>query len=193
MSVFVDCVKSGDSIKCPGDGGYSEVVVFGKHMRLRKDHPAIELMGRLDELEALAEWALVELNNGIFGKVAALAVALNTYLATGNEEWVQRARQIIGEACEVGHGRLGWFIPMSRDVAFLNILRVKAREAERTAVTLLDEDLPNEKVRNIVASLNQANKYIAQLIYLSEESVFTSAREKIEELINRGGGLGKRL
>jgi len=189
MSVFANCTRHEDVIKCPGDGGYSDVVVFGNHMKLRKDHPAIELMGRLDELEALAEWALVELGKSHFRKIAALSVALNTYLATGDEEWLSQARKIVNEIRETKR-RLGWFIPMSKDTALLNILRVKAREAERTAVRLMDEDLPKDKVRNLVALLNQVNKYIAQLIYMSEENITNSAKEKITRLMNAEASTG---
>ncbi len=82
-NVFVDCLRIDGSIRCPGDGGFSEVIVFGRHVRLRKDHPAIELMGRLDELEALAEWGLQEIGSDEFRIIAAMTAALNTYLATG--------------------------------------------------------------------------------------------------------------
>lgn len=65
-NVFVDCLRIDGSIRCPGDGGFSEVIVFGRHVKLRKDHPAIELMGRLDELE---HWP----SGGVFRKLVMMS------------------------------------------------------------------------------------------------------------------------
>jgi hypothetical protein len=51
-NVFVDCLRIDGSIRCPGDGGFSDVMVFGRHVKLRKDHPAIDVMRRLHELRS---------------------------------------------------------------------------------------------------------------------------------------------
>ncbi|WP_069806482.1 ATP:cob(I)alamin adenosyltransferase [Vulcanisaeta thermophila] len=185
-NVFADCIKTDGLIKCPGDGGFSEVIVFGKHVRIRKDHPVIELMGSLDELEAWSEWALIRLNDRIFGVIAALTTAVNTYLATGDEAWLNNVRRVVLRSCNLDAKELGWFIPRDERTALLNILRVKAREAERVAVRLLsDESLPRDKVTNLITVLNQLNKYIAHMIYLSDEvKVLRSVRDKINLLIN---------
>ncbi|WP_054857000.1 ATP:cob(I)alamin adenosyltransferase [Vulcanisaeta sp. JCM 16159] len=183
-NVFVDCLRIDGSIKCPGDGGFSEVIVFGKHVRLRKDHPAIELMGRLDELEALAEWGLQEIGGDKFRAIAAMTAALNTYLATGDSEWLKPVRDMINKACELDSRELGWFIPSDKTTALLNLLRVKAREAERTAVKLLDDDyFPINNVNELIGMLNQLNKYIAHLIFLSNVHVFKNVNDKIRTLL----------
>ncbi|GAB6947507.1 ATP:cob(I)alamin adenosyltransferase [Vulcanisaeta sp. JCM 16161] len=183
-NVFIDCLRIDGSIRCPGDGGFSEVIVFGKHVKLRKDHPAIELMGRLDELEALAEWGLQEIGGDEFRTIAAMTAALNTYLATGDDRWLTPVREIINKACELDSKELGWFIPNDKTTALLNLLRVKAREAERTAVRLLDDDLPANKVNELIGMLNQLNKYIAHLIFLSNVHVFRNVNDKIRTLLN---------
>ena len=179
-NVFVDCLRIDGSIRCPGDGGFSDVMVFGRHVKLRKDHPAIDLMGRLDELEALAEWGLTEVGGEEFSNIALMATALNTYLATGDGSWLTPIRDLINKVCEVDSRELGWFIPKDRKTAFLNLLRVKAREAERTAVRLLDdEDLPSSNVQELIGMLNQLNKYIAHLIFLDHVLVFKNVNEKM--------------
>jgi len=170
------------TIRCPGDGGFSDIILFGRHMRLRKDHPAIELMGRLDELEAFAEWGAVEVGGVEFMNIAAMATALNTYLATGDETWLKPIRDLINEACDIDSKELGWFMPGDRKTALLNLLRVKAREAERTAIRLLDSELPIDYVNELVGMLNQVNKYIAHLIFLSNVKVFRNINEKIKIL-----------
>lgn len=186
-NVFVDCLRIDGSIRCPGDGGFSEVIVFGRHVRLRKDHPAIELMGRLDELEALAEWGLQEIGSDEFRIIAAMTAALNTYLATGGDDhWLRPVKEVINKACELDSKELGWFIPSDRTTALLNLLRVKAREAERTAVKLLDDDLPINKVNELIGMLNQLNKYIAHLIFLSNVHVFKNVNDKIRTLLGNG-------
>ncbi len=183
-NVFVDCLKMDGVIRCPGDGGFSDVIVFGRHIKLRKDHPAIELMGRLDELEAMAEWGITEMGGEEFTNIAAMAAALNTYLATGNASWLKPIRDLINKSCEVDSKELGWFIPGDKRTALLNLLRVKAREAERTAVRLLDdENLPSNNVRELIGMLNQLNKYIAHLIFLSNVQVFRNVNDKINTLI----------
>lgn len=183
-NVFVDCLKLEDAIKCPGDEGFSEVMVFGRHVKLRKDHPAIELMGRLDELEALAEWAIQEMGFKVFRLIAGMAVMLNTYLATGEEKWLKPIDEVINRACETDVKELGWFVPTNKVTVLLNILRVKAREAERTAVKLIDvEELPRENTLKLIKALNQLNKYIAHLIYERETHIYRSVDEKLHELL----------
>ncbi len=154
-------------------------------MRLRKDHPAIELMGRLDELEALAEWGMYEVGGSDFKVIAAMAAAINTYLATGDDAWLRPVREVINKACELDSKELGWFIPSDRATALLNLLRVKAREAERAAVKLLDDDgLPTGKVNELISVLNQLNKYVVHLIFLSDAYVFKGVNDKIRSLLN---------
>ena len=185
-NVFVDCARVGGSIRCPGDEGFSEVVVFGRHARLRKDHPAIEVMGRLDELEALAEWGAQEVGGDVFSLVAALATALNTYLATGNEKWLKPVDEAVNRACKIDVKELGWFTPSSKATALLNLLRVKAREAERAVVRLADDEtLPRDKAQALTKALNQLNKLIAHLIYVSEPHVYKSVEEKINKLLKK--------
>ncbi|MCG2862815.1 MAG: ATP:cob(I)alamin adenosyltransferase [Vulcanisaeta sp.] len=183
-NVFVDCLRIDGSIRCPGDGGFSDVIVFGRHVRLRKDHPAIELMGRLDELEAMAEWGIAEIGGEEFRNVAAMATALNTYLATGDDAWLKPVKDLINKVCEIDSKDLGWFIPRDRKTALLNLLRVKAREAERAAVKLMDDpELPSNKVRELLGMLNQLNKYIAHLVFLNNVVVFRNVNEKIGALM----------
>lgn len=183
-NVFVDCLRIDGSIRCPGDGGFSEVIVFGRHIKLRKDHPAIELMGRLDELEATAEWGIQETNNYEFRVIAAMTAALNTYLATGDDSWLKPIKELISKTCDLDSKELGWFIPGDKGTALLNLLRVKAREAERTAVKLLDDDhLPSDKISELIGMLNQLNKYIAHMIFLSNVRVFKNVNEKIKNLL----------
>lgn len=79
---------------------------------------------------------------------------------------------------------MGWFIPGDKGTALLNLLRVKAREAERTAVKLLDDDhLPSDKISELIGMLNQLNKYIAHMIFLSNVRVFKNVNEKIKNLL----------
>lgn len=179
--VFRDCIVNDADIRCPGDDGYSTVTVFGETRRLRKDDPAIEMMGRLDELEALAEWGYVVTKDPVFAGISIIATSLNTYLSTGDSSWLEYARQVIKEGCKLSPSKLGWFIPADETTAILNLIRVKAREAERTAVRMLDS-YPKDKVHTLIAELNQANKYIAQLIYVKTKEVFSKIQEKLDTL-----------
>lgn len=71
-----------------------------------------------------------------------------------------------------------------KTTALLNLLRVKAREAERTAVKLLDDDyFPINNVNELIGMLNQLNKYIAHLIFLSNVHVFKNVNDKIRTLL----------
>lgn len=112
-----------------------------------------------------------------------MTAALNTYLATGDERWLRPVKEIINKACELDSKELGWFIPGDKATALLNLLRVKAREAERTAVKLLDDDLPTSKVNELIGMLNQLNKYIAHLIFLNNVHVFKNVNDKIRTLL----------
>ncbi len=44
QGVFIDCVQDGDNIRCPGDGGYSQIILFGKPVRARKVFSAVATM-----------------------------------------------------------------------------------------------------------------------------------------------------
>ncbi len=47
-------------LSAPRDSGDSQILLFSRSTRVCKDSVVIELMGRLDELEALASWACIE-------------------------------------------------------------------------------------------------------------------------------------
>jgi cob(I)alamin adenosyltransferase len=183
QGVFVDCVQDGDNIRCPGDGGYSQIILFGKPVRVRKDSVVIELMGRLDELEALSLWGYVETNKQAFKDIAVVATALNTFLATGDSKWLQPIKDLINKSCNIEVKSLGWFIPTDKESAMLNLIRVKVREVERVAVKMLKiKKLPQDKVNNLLASLNQASKYVVQLIYASNVKVHKTVEDKLKDL-----------
>jgi cob(I)alamin adenosyltransferase len=184
--VFVDCVRVGEDIKCPGDSGYSQIILFGKPTRVRKDGVVIELMGRLDELEALASWAYTETNHPVFRDIIAMATAINTYLATGEPKWLDIVKNLVDKSCNIEPKSLGWFIPQDKTTAMLNLIRTKIREAERVAVKMLKiKKLPRNKVRNILASLNQASKYVVQYIYASNVKVYKNVNDKLNDLLGQ--------
>jgi len=181
--VFVDCVKDGDNIRCPGDGGYSQIILFGKPVRVRKDSVVIELMGRLDELETLSLWGYVETNKQVFKDIAMVATALNTFLATGDSKWLQPIKELISKSCNIEPRELGWFVPQDKATAMLNLIRVKVREVERTAVKMSRiKKLPQAKVRELLATLNQASKYVVQLIYASNVKIYKNVESKLKDL-----------
>ena len=183
QGVFIDCVQDGDNIRCPGDGGYSQIILFGKPVRVRKDSVVIELMGRLDELEALSLWGYVETNKQAFKDIAMVATALNTFLATGDSKWLQPIKELINKSCNIEPRELGWFVPQDKATAILNLIRTKIREAERVAVKMLKiKKLPQDKVKNLLASLNQASKYVVQLIYASNVKVHKTVEDKLKDL-----------
>jgi cob(I)alamin adenosyltransferase len=184
--VFVDCVRVGDVVKCPGDSGYSQIILFGKPTRVRKDGVVIELMGKLDELEALASWAYVETKQEVFKDIIAMATAINTYLATGEPKWLDTVKSLVDKTCNIEPKSLGWFVPQDRATAMLNLVRTKIREAERVAVKMLKiKKLPRNKVRNILASLNQASKYVVQYIYTSNVKVYKNVNDKLNDLLGQ--------
>ena len=181
--VFVDCVRIGDVVKCPGDSGYSQIILFGKPTRVRKDGVVIELMGKLDELEALASWAYVETNHPVFRDIIAMATAINTYLATGESRWLDVVKSLVDKSCNIEPKNLGWFVPQDRATAMLNLVRTKIREAERVAVKMLKiKKLPRNKVKNLLALLNQASKYVVQYIYTSNVKVYKNINDKLNNL-----------
>jgi cob(I)alamin adenosyltransferase len=182
--VFVDCVRVGDVVKCPGDSGYSQIILFNKPTRVRKDGAVIELMGRLDELEALASWAYVETNHPVFRDIIVMATAINTYLATGESKWLDIVKSLVDKSCNIEPKSLGWFVPQDRATAMLNLTRTKIREAERVAVKMLKiKKLPRNRVRNIVTALNQASKYVVQYIYTSNVKVYKNIDDKFKDLL----------
>ena len=182
--VFADCVRVGGVVKCPGDSGYSQIILFGKPTRVRKDGVVIELMGRLDELEALASWAYVETKQQIFRDIVAMATAINTYLATGEPRWLDVVKSLVDKSCNIEPKELGWFVPQDRATAMLNLIRTKIREAERVAVKMLKiKKLPQDKARNLVAALNQASKYVVQYIYASNVKVYKNINDKLKDLL----------
>ena len=181
--VFVDCVQVGRDIKCPGDSGYSQIILFNKPTRVRKDGTVIELMGKLDELEALASWAYVETKQEVFKDIIVMATAINTYLATGEPKWLDVVKSLVDKSCNIEPRELGWFVPQDRATAMLNLIRTKIREAERVAVKMLKiKKLPRNKVRNIVTALNQASKYVVQYIYTSNVKVYKNINDKLNDL-----------
>ena len=183
---FADCVRVGKGIKCPGDSGYSQIILFGKPTRVRKDGVVIELMGRLDELEALASWAYVETKQQIFRDIIAMATAINTYLATGEPRWLDIIKSLVDKSCNIEPKELGWFVPQDRATAMLNLVRTKIREAERAAVKMLKiKKLPQDKVRNLLTSLNQASKYVVQYIYTSNVKVYKNVNDKLNDLLGQ--------
>jgi cob(I)alamin adenosyltransferase len=184
--VFVDCVQVGEDIKCPGDSGYSQIILFNKPTRVRKDGVVIELMGKLDELEALASWAYVETKQQVFKDVIAMATAINTYLATGEPKWLDIVKSLVDKSCNMEPKELGWFVPQDRATAMLNLIRTKIREAERVAVKMLKiKKLPRNKVRNIVTALNQASKYVVQYIYVGNVKVHKNINDKLNDLLGQ--------
>jgi cob(I)alamin adenosyltransferase len=184
--VFVDCVRVGDNIRCPGDSGYSQIILFGKPTRVRKDGVVIELMGKLDELEALASWAYVETRQQIFRDIIAMATAINTYLATGEPRWLDTVKELIDRSCNIEPRELGWFVPKNKATVMLNLVRTKIREAERVAVKMLKiKKLPQDKVKNLLTSLNQASKYVVQYIYTSNVKVYKNINDKLNDLLGQ--------
>ena len=184
--VFVDCVRVGDNIRCPGDSGYSQIILFGKPTKVRKDGVVIELMGKLDELEALASWAYVETNHSVFRDIIAMATAINTYLATGGSKWLDTVKSLVDKSCNIEPKELGWFVPQDEVSALLNLVRTKIREAERVAVKMLKiKKLPRNKVKNLLASLNQASKYVVQYIYTNNVKVYKNINDKLNDLLGQ--------
>jgi ethanolamine utilization cobalamin adenosyltransferase len=65
----------------------------------------------------------------------------------------------------------------------LNLIRVKVREVERTAVKMSRiKKLPQAKVRELLAVLNQASKYIVQLIYVGNVKMYKNVESKLKDL-----------
>ena len=181
--VFIDCVRIGEDIKCPGDSGYSQIILFNKPTKVRKDGTIIELMGKLDELEALASWAYVETKQEVFRDIIAMATAINTYLATGEPKWLDTVKSLVDKSCNIEPRELGWFVPQDKTTAILNLVRTKIREAERVAVKMLKvKKLPRNKVRDLLASLNQASKYVVQYIYVANVKVYKNINDKLKDL-----------
>jgi len=112
-----------------------------------------------------------------------VATALNTFLATGDSKWLQPIKDLINKSCNIEVKSLGWFTPTDKESAMLNLIRTKIREAERVAVKMLKiKKLPQAKVRELLATLNQASKYIVQLIYASNVKVHKTVEDKLRDL-----------
>ncbi|WP_252900841.1 hypothetical protein [Vulcanisaeta sp. JCM 14467] len=98
LPLFVDCKEVDDSIKCPGDSGYSIIPLFGKRVRVRKDSAPIRLMGCLDELSNITNNVRLDLSNNNAGKIAAIVMALsmqlNAYLVQGTDERLAKVRDV---------------------------------------------------------------------------------------------------
>ncbi len=80
LPLFADCKEIDDSIKCPGDSGYSVIPLFGKRVKVRKDSAPIKLMGCLDELTNIANNARINFNDNAVGSIAAIVMALSMQL-----------------------------------------------------------------------------------------------------------------
>jgi hypothetical protein len=45
--------------------------------------------------------------------------------------------------------------------------------------------LPHDKVRNLLASLNQASKYVVQYIYVANVKVYKNVNDKLKDLLGQ--------
>ncbi|WP_069807325.1 cobalamin adenosyltransferase [Vulcanisaeta thermophila] len=201
LPLFIDCREVGDEIKCPGDGGYSVIPIFGKRARVRKDDPSIRLMGCLDELVNVANRARLEFKgvSDIASIVMALSMQLNSYLVLGSDDRLARVKSLEGllmrvvtDKCRGFRGPTGWVIASSPELQALDGIRVKLRECGRIAASLFDE-YDADKVGNIMAILNHADKLVAQLLYCLGGSVFRSVDDAVNYLISDIEGKDKRF
>jgi len=176
--VFVDCVRVGEDIKCPGDSGYSQIILFGKPTRVRKDGVVIELMGKLDELEALASWAYVETNHPVFRDIIAMATAINTYLATGEPRWLDTVKSLVDKSCNIEPKELGWFVPQDRATAMLNLIRTKIREAERVAVKMTKDKEATSQQGQKHSNRAQSSKQVCRTVHIHQQRQGVQERER---------------
>ena len=192
LPLFADCKEVDDSIKCPGDSGYSVIPLFGKRVRVRKDSAPIRLMGCLDELSNIANNARLNFSNNDAGKIAAIVMALsmqlNAYLVQGTDERLAKVRSVeellmtkVAELCRGFKGPLGWIIASTPELQALDTIRVKLRECGRVASSMLDE---YELSANLISVLNHADKLVAQAMYCMGGRVFRSVDDAVNYLLS---------
>ena len=192
LPLFADCKEVDDSIKCPGDSGYSIIPLFGKRARVRKDSAPIKLMGCLDELSNIANSARLSFGSNDAGKIAAMVMALsmqlNAYLVQGTDERLARVKSVeellmarVAELCRGFKGPLGWVIASTPELQALDTMRVKLRECGRVASSMLDE---YELSANVISALNHADKLVAQAMYCMGGKVFRSVDDAVNYLLS---------
>jgi len=192
LPLFADCKEVNDEVKCPGDGGYSVIPLFGKRVRVRKDSATIRLMGCLDELVNVANNARLSFDGNDTGRIAsivmALSMQLNAYLVQGTNDRLGKVREVedtlmsvVMSLCRGFKGPLGWVIAVTPELQAIDAMRVKLRECGRIASSMLD-DYPQSS--NIIGVLNHADKLVAQAIYCLGGRVFRSVDDAVEYLLN---------
>jgi cob(I)alamin adenosyltransferase len=192
LPLFADCKEVNDEVKCPGDGGYSVIPLFGKRVRVRKDSAPIRLMGCLDELVNIANNARLSFDGNDTGRIAsivmALSMQLNAYLVQGTDDRLGKVREVedtlmsvVMSLCRGFKGPLGWVIAVTPELQAIDAMRVKLRECGRIASSMLD-DYPQSS--NIIGVLNHADKLVAQAIYCLGGRVFRSVDDAVEYLLN---------
>jgi len=192
LPLFADCKEVNDEVKCPGDGGYSVIPLFGKRVRVRKDSAPIRLMGCLDELVNIANNARLSFDGNDTGRIAsivmALSMQLNAYLVQGTNDRLGKVREVedtlmsvVMSLCRGFKGPLGWVIAVTPELQAIDAMRVKLRECGRIASSMLD-DYPQSS--NIIGVLNHADKLVAQAIYCLGGRVFRSVDDAVEYLLN---------
>ncbi|ADN49451.1 hypothetical protein [Vulcanisaeta distributa] len=196
LPLFVDCKEVDDSIKCPGDSGYSVIPLFGKRVRVRKDSAPIKLMGCLDELTNIANNARLNFNDNAVSRIAAIVMALsmqlNAYLVQGSDDRLTRVKNVedllmakVAELCRGFKGPLGWIIATTPELQALDTMRVKLRECGRIAASMLD-DYPLSS--NIIGVMNHADKLVAQAMYCMGGRVFKSVDDAVNYLLSNATG-----
>ncbi len=115
--------------------------------RVSKDHPRMETIGTVDELNALIGCVLAETSSSELTRVQHLLFILGADLATPidsfqemvriSKEHIEELEKLIGET-EPTLPRLQWFILPggSKGGALLHHARTVCRRAERTLITL---------------------------------------------------------
>jgi len=192
LPLFADCKEVNDEVKCPGDGGYSVIPLFGKRVRVRKDSAPIRLMGCLDEVVNVANNARLSFDGNYAGRIAsivmALSMQLNAYLVQGTDDRLGKVKEVedtlmseIVSVCHGFRGPLGWVIAVTPELQAIDAMRVKLRECGRIASSMLD-DYPQSS--NIIGVLNHADKLVAQAIYCLGGRVFRSVDDAVEYLLN---------
>jgi len=154
-----------------GDGGETDL---GKD-RVGKDHPIIELVGTLDELQAclgmaafhcpMLEEELLGVEALLYRAMALLHTSHNPRaLEEGGKALVEEVEELLeGEGAEVAHAFL---LPYGRS-AHIHLCRAVARRAERRAVGV-------EKGRTLLPFLNRLSDLLYLYAYrcaLSEEEL----------------------
>ncbi len=192
LPLFADCREIDDSIKCPGDSGYSVIPLFGKRVRVRKDSAPIRLMGCLDELSNIANNARLNFSGNVVGELAsivmALAMQLNAYLVQGSDDRLSKVRSIEGllmtrimDLCRGFKGPLGWVIATTPELQALDTLRVKLRECGRIATSMLEEYSLSV---NVISVMNHDDKLVAQAMYCLGGRVFRSVDDAVNYLLS---------